>query len=155
VKTGRISNSRRQMTTLLFAILSVAVAILASIRTERTFVAECTVVVKDESGLPAPQIRVTEDWYADSFEFKGGDDILSDSHGRVSFPRGTARHSLLFWLLRPVLTQLYYGVHASLGGTSAHVGISQLGVESTEGFSCSNKKCIDHPIELQFRIKRK
>ena len=142
-----------KMTISIVAVLSVAVGILAAVSTERVFMEECTVVVLDANGLPVKGIRVTESWDSYSYELHGGGDIFSDEQGRVTFPKGAARHSLLFWQLRPVLTQLNYGVHASFG-TSAFVHISQSGVVSDDGFSCSNNHCNDHRLVLQFRITR-
>jgi hypothetical protein len=142
-----------KITVACFVLLAVTLVILVSISTERTFVESCKVSVRDMGGRPAQDVRVSESWDAYSYDLSGGDDIQTDDRGSVYFPRRYARHSLFFWIFRPVLTQIYYGVHASFG-TSAVVTITQFGVESDHGFTCSETKCSEHPLELQFEITR-
>lgn len=134
------------------AFASVALVILASIEQERTFVASCTVVVSDRIGGPLEHVRVSESWNAYSYDLSGGGDARTDEQGRVSFPRRGSRHSLLFWQLRPLLTRLNYGVHAS-SGITAYIGTSEPGEQNTSGFTCSDRECIDQPLELKFQVK--
>jgi hypothetical protein len=132
-------------------ILTITSLILVSIQTERTFVESCVVVVRDRSGQAAQGVRVSESWDAYSYELSGGGDLWTDESGQVYFPKGAGRHTMLFWLLRPIVNRLYYGVHAGYG-IYANIHISQPGEQNPNGFSCSGKKCSEHPIELQFQV---
>jgi hypothetical protein len=94
-------------------------------------------------------IRVSESWNAYSFDLSGGSDSWTNGNGEASFRRQIERHSLLFWQLRPVVTRLNYGVHAS-SGIDAHIGVSEPGRQNTSGFSCSDSECSGHALVLQF-----
>jgi len=131
---------------------SIALVVLALINQERTFVAPCTVIVRGKAGAPLQHVRVSESWNAYSYDLSGGADALTDQQGRVSFPRRLDCHSLLFWLFRPILTRLNYGVHSS-SGVTASVGTSEPGQQNTSGFTCRDKGCLDHPIVLEFQVK--
>jgi len=132
-------------------ILLVTLVILMSLSSERTFVESCTVIVRASNGEPAQSVRVSETWNAYSYDMYGGGDSLTDDQGRVFFPKRSARRSQSYWLLRPILTQLYYGVHAG-SGIDAFISVSQPGKVNPDGFSCSDKKCSESPLELQFQI---
>ncbi len=144
----------RYLRTLFFSgvFASVSLAILASIEQERTFVAPCTVVVTDRFGEPLQHVRVSESWNAYSYDLSGGGDARTDEHGRATFPRQIVRRSLLSWQLRPILTRLNYGVHAS-SGITASIGTSEPGEQNTSGFTCSDRECSERPLELKFQVK--
>jgi hypothetical protein len=135
--------------------VSLVVVVLALVRTKREFVAECSVTVTGKDSQALANMRVSEIWNAYSYDLSGGQEVLSDAHGKVIFPSQSATHSLLFWYLSPILTRLNYGVHAS-SGTSASFGFSQPGFEAREGdtlgFTCSDRECTDHPLEFKIHL---
>ena len=129
----------------------VTLVVLLSLSSERTFVESCTVIVTNRSGQPAEGVRVSEIWNAYSYDLSEGDESWTNEQGRAFFPKRSVRRVQFFWLLRPFLTKLYYGVHAS-SGIGAVINVSQPGKVNPDSFSCSDKKCSEHPLALQFQI---
>ena len=136
------------------AIAVLLTAIFASIRRTRIFVEECDVTVLDNSGRGIPNLRISEDWNAYSYDLSGGGDVRTDPNGRVAFPRQTVTRSLLFWRLQPVLVRMNYGVHASRGVT-ANVRVSEPSLAPAEAvgdsYACEDQACTNHPIRLTWK----
>ena len=137
---------------LLFALL---IAIFA-IQWRRIVMADCTVRVIAADGNPVGDIRVSESWYALSYGLRGGGDLRTNSAGVVHFDSKVEEHSLLFWALRPLVTLMDLGVHASFG-SYANVHISEPGFTPgpTQSFSCAEKECTEHPLLLEFRVAQR
>ena len=132
--------------------LGIAVALVLSlIQTERTFVAQCSVTVVDKQGHPISGIRVSEEWHAYSYDLDGGDDIITTEGGKVDFPARSFKRPLMYWYVRPILTKVNYGAHASFG-VGAYVNVSDPRVNGDYGFSCTDRNCRERPINLTFQV---
>ncbi len=138
----------------MFVLLIIVVALGLWSR-KRVFVAPCNVSLIYADGRPAKDMRVSESWDAYAYDLSGGADIQTNGTGQAFFPEQSATHSLLFWSLKPLLTRLNYGVHAS-SGITALISVSEPGRKrlsgDTDAFSCSDRDCVNHPIILHFQL---
>jgi hypothetical protein len=132
-----------------------AIVALGLVQTQKEFVAPCTVKVTGKGGRPIANIRISENWNAYSYDLAGGQDAQTAASGYASFPAQFSKHSVLFWSLSPILTRFNYGAHAS-SGITATIGVSEPGLRATEGeargFTCTDGKCIDHPLEFEIKL---
>lgn len=141
-----------RLSLLIFVMLAITVGVMAFKNEKRTFVSAFNVAVIDTDGHPVSNIRVSEMWNAYSYDASGGADIKTNERGSVYFPEQWQEKSALSWIYSNVSTRLRYGVHASKG-VSAFINISEPGRPSHDGYSCSDRNCVDHPQVITFKSK--
>jgi hypothetical protein len=81
----------------------------------KVFVGEWLVRVIDQNGAPVSGIRVSQSWESYTYRLSGGEDLYTDSQGKVIFPRKSRFAPNGYWLIKATLNVLGFGVHASFG----------------------------------------
>jgi hypothetical protein len=105
------------------------------------------VLVVTHDGTPIFEARVRQSWQNYSVESEGHEEeLITDSEGRIRFPRRTVRASLLWRVIRPVANVLGQGVHASFGIQTDIYLLGDLSAEPMNG-----KKVEPRPGEIVFK----
>jgi hypothetical protein len=128
-------------------------AIVGSVPMSRVLISQWTVQVIDQDSQPVQKVRVSESWDNYSLDEHGGGDLYTDAGGRVVFRPKEMRAPLAYWIFRPVVTRIEYGVHAS-SGTFGTVHVSDLfKAGNAEGKACQNEReCTAGPLVSFLRI---
>ena len=96
------------------ALLVMAIVLLYPFKT--TVVPETRVLVVTDDMHPVKDALVRQSWKNYSLEHQGHEqDLLTDAHGRITFPTRTIRAPLIWRILGPVASIAGQGVHASFG----------------------------------------
>ena len=83
---------------------------------EKTLVPETRVLVVTKDMHPVKNALVRQIWQDYSLERSGHEeDLPTDAHGRVTFPKRTLRAPLIWRALGPLASIAGQGVHASFG----------------------------------------
>ena len=135
--------------------IAIGCALLAtfgSVPRSRVLISQWTVRVIDEDSRPVGNVRVSESWKHYSLDQHGGGDLYTDDSGRAVFPPKEMKAPLAYWFLRPVVTRIEYGVHAS-SGTFGTVHVSDHKAGNGDGKACQNEReCTAGPLVSLLRI---
>jgi hypothetical protein len=119
------------------------IAVLAAIVLfpfKQTVAPEWTVYTLDANRHPLANVTVREVWQQYSLENEGhGEDRLTDSSGRVQFPRRNLRSSIGQRLIGCFEQVMKTGVHASCGANSHLVAFGK-GIDTTDWTDLSQEQ---------------
>lgn len=124
-------------------------------------IGEWPVRVTDQNGDSVSGIRVSQSWENYTYGLFGGEDLYTDSQGRVVFPRRRQFAPSAYWLTKATLNIVGFGVHAGFG-SFGRVWISDPKLREQMprdpkaidrlASNCSNAQCTDHQLQSHLQL---
>jgi len=111
---------------------------------------EWTIIVKNEHGIPLQNVTITQNWQDYGLDIHGGGEARTNKFGSVTFPPVIITKSLAFFVMRPLVTKLQFGIHASSGFAAKGWAITP-NCDSSRSAGCDGASCGQTRIMSELR----